>query len=74
MLTLNDPMLQNATNLKQQMIQGDYLQNNPNFDNVMNTAGRKATDHIQYSNANYNSVKPVCQVDTEVMLTARMAS
>ena len=26
------------------MIQGDFLQNNPNFDAVMNTAGRKATD------------------------------
>ena len=26
------------------MIQGDFLQNNPNFDAVMNTAGRKATE------------------------------
>ena len=33
-----------ATNLNNQMIQGDFLQNNPNFDAVMNTAGRKATD------------------------------
>jgi hypothetical protein len=40
----NNPMLQNATNLNNQMIQGDFLQNNPNFDAVMNTAGRKATD------------------------------
>ena len=30
--------------LNNSMIQGDYLQNNPNFDAVMNTAGRKATD------------------------------
>ena len=42
--TANNPMLQNATNLNNQMIQGDFLQNNPNFDAVMNTAGRKATD------------------------------
>ena len=41
---VNDPMLQNSTNLNNQMIQGDFLQNNPNFDAVMNTAGRKATD------------------------------
>lgn len=41
---INNPMLQNATNLNNQMIQGDFLQNNPNFDAVMNTAGRKATD------------------------------
>ena len=41
---VNNPMLQNATNLNNQMIQGDFLQNNPNFDAVMNTAGRKATD------------------------------
>ena len=46
---VNDPMLQNATNLNNQMIQGDFLQNNPNFDQVMNTAGRKATDI--YNNA-----------------------
>ena len=26
------------------MIQGDFLQNNPNFNAVMDTAGRKATD------------------------------
>ena len=41
---VNDTMLQNSTNLNNQMIQGDFLQNNPNFDAVMNTAGRKATD------------------------------
>ena len=41
---VNDPMLQNATDLNNQMIQGDFLQNNPHFDAVMNTAGRKATD------------------------------
>ena len=46
---INDPMLQNSTNLNNQMIQGDFLQNNPNFDAVMNTAGRKATDI--YNNA-----------------------
>ena len=46
---INNPMLQNATNLNNQMIQGDFLQNNPNFDAVMNTAGRKATDI--YNNA-----------------------
>ena len=43
---INNPMLQNATNLNNQMIQGDYLQNNPNFDAVMNTAGRKATEQF----------------------------
>jgi hypothetical protein len=46
---VNNPMLQNATDLNNQMIQGDYLQNNPNFDAVMNTAGRKATE--QYNMA-----------------------
>ena len=46
---VNNPMLQNATNLNNQMIQGDFLQNNPNFDAVMDTAGRKATD--LYNNA-----------------------
>jgi hypothetical protein len=43
---VNNPMLQNATNLNNQMIQGDFLQNNPNFDAVMNTAGRKATEQF----------------------------
>jgi len=46
---VNNPMLQNSTNLNNSMIQGDYLQNNPNFDQVMATAGRAATD--QYNNA-----------------------
>ena len=46
---VNNQMLQNATNLNNQMIQGDFLQNNPNFDAVMATAGRKATDI--YNNA-----------------------
>ena len=46
---VNNPMLQSATNLNNQMIEGDYLTSNPNFDAVMNTAGRKATD--QYNNA-----------------------
>ena len=41
---VNDTMLQNSTNLNNQMIQGDFLQNNPNFNAVMDTAGRKATD------------------------------
>ena len=50
---INNPMLQNATNLNNEMIQGDYLQNNPNFDAVMNTAGRKATE--QYNNAMTNT-------------------
>ena len=50
---VNNPMLQNATNLNNQMIQGDFLQNNPNFDAVMNTAGRKATE--QYNNAMTNT-------------------
>ena len=38
------PVLNNATNLGNQMIQCDFLQNNPNFNAVMDTAGRKATD------------------------------
>ena len=46
---VNNQMLQNSTDLNNSMIQGDYLQNNPNFDAVMNTAGRKATDI--YNNA-----------------------
>ena len=50
---VNDPMLQNATNLNSQMIQGDFLKSNPNFDAVMNTAGRKATE--QYNNAMTNT-------------------
>ena len=50
---VNNPMLQNATNLNNQMINGDFLKNNPNFDAVMNTAGRKATE--QYNNAMTNT-------------------
>ncbi len=57
--TVNDPMLQNATNLNNQMIQGDFLQNNPNFDAVMNTAGRKATD--LYNTATNNTFSDVSQ-------------
>ena len=56
---VNDPMLQNSTNLNNQMIQGDYLQNNPNFDAVMNTAGRKATD--LYNNATQSTMGDVSQ-------------
>ena len=51
------PVLQNATNLGNQMIQGDFLQNNPNFDAVMNTAGRKATD--LYNTATNNTFSDV---------------
>ena len=50
---VNNTMLQNSTILNNSMIQGDYLQNNPNFDAVMNTAGRKATE--QYNNAMTNT-------------------
>ena len=53
------PVLQNATNLGNQMIQGDFLQNNPNFDAVMNTAGRKATD--LYNTATNNTFSDVSQ-------------
>ncbi len=49
---VNDPMLQNATNLNNQMIQGDFLQNNPYFDSVMNTAGRKATEQFNLATQN----------------------
>ena len=52
---VNNPMLQNATNLNNQMIQGDFLQNNPNFDAVMATAGRKATDAYNNAMTNTNS-------------------
>ena len=52
---VNNPMLQNATNLNNQMIQGDFLQNNPNFDAVMATAGRKATDAYNQAMTNTNS-------------------
>jgi hypothetical protein len=56
---VNNPMLQNATNLNNQMIQGDFLQNNPNFDAVMNTAGRKATD--LYNTATQSTMGNVSQ-------------
>ena len=46
---VNNQMLQNSTDLNNSMIKGDYLQNNPNFNAVMDTAGRKATDI--YNNA-----------------------
>jgi len=52
---VNDPMLQNASNLNNQMIQGDYLQNNPNFNAVMATAGRQATDQYNQAMTNTNS-------------------
>ncbi len=52
---VNNSMLQNSTNLNNQMIQGDFLQNNPNFDAVMNTAGRKATDAYNQAMTNTNS-------------------
>jgi len=52
---VNSGMLQNATDLNNQMIQGDFLQNNPNFDAVMNTAGRKATDIYNNAMTNTNS-------------------
>ena len=54
------PVLNNATNLGNSMIQGDYwLQNNPYFNNVMNTAGRKATD--MYNTATNNTFSDVSQ-------------
>ena len=53
--SVNDPMLQNSTNLNNSMIQGDYLQNNPNFNAVMDTAGRKATDIYNNAMTNTNS-------------------
>ena len=56
---VGSPVLQNATNLGNQMIQGDFLQNNPNFDAVMNTAGRKATD--LYNTATNNTFSDVSQ-------------
>ena len=56
---VNNPMLQNATNLNNQMIQGDFLQNNPNFNAVMDTAGRKATD--LYNSATQSTASDVSQ-------------
>ena len=55
---VNNPMLQNSTNLNNSMIQGDYLSaTNPYFDAVMNTAGRKATD--LYNTATNNTFSDV---------------
>ena len=55
---VNNPMLQNSTNLNNSMIQGDYLSaTNPYFDAVMNTAGRKATD--MYNTATNNTFSDV---------------
>ena len=51
----NNAMLQNSTNLNNQMINGDFLQNNPNFNAVMDTAGRKATDLYNNAMTNTNS-------------------
>jgi len=53
------PVLNNATNLGNQMIQGDFLQNNPNFNAVMDTAGRKATD--LYNTATQSTASDVSQ-------------
>jgi len=52
---INSSMLQNSTDLNNQMIQGDFLQNNPNFDAVMATAGRKATGIYNDAMQNTNS-------------------
>jgi len=52
------PVLNNATNLGNSMIQGDYLSaTNPYFNSVMNTAGRKATD--LYNTATNNTFSDV---------------
>ena len=51
----NNAMLQNSTDLNNQMIQGDFLQNNPNFNAVMATAGRGATDQYNQAMQNTNS-------------------
>ena len=48
------PELQQANQLAQQTMNGDFLQNNPNFDAVMNTAGRKATE--QFNNATQSTM------------------
>jgi len=52
---VNSGMLQNSTDLNNQMIQGDYLQNNPNFDRVMQTAGDAATKQYNSAMQNTNS-------------------
>ena len=51
------PELRQANQLAQQTMQGDFLQNNPNFDAVMETAGRKATD--LYNTATNNTFSDV---------------
>lgn len=54
------PVLNNATDLGNSMIQGDYLSaTNPYFNSVMNTAGRKATD--MYNTATNNTFSDVSQ-------------
>ena len=54
------PVLNNATDLGNSMIQGDYLSaTNPYFNNVMNTAGRKATD--MYNTATNSTFSDVSQ-------------
>jgi hypothetical protein len=51
------PELRQANQLAQQTMNGDFLQNNPNFDAVMNTAGRKATDlYNTATNATFSDV------------------
>ena len=57
--TVNNPMLQSSTDLNNQMIQGDFLQNNPNFNAVMDTAGRKVTD--LYNTATQGTLSDVSQ-------------
>ena len=51
--------LQGGSALTNATARGDYLQNNPNFDAVMNTAGRKATD--LYNTATNNTFSDVSQ-------------
>jgi len=51
--------LQGGSSLTNATARGDYLQNNPNFDAVMNTAGRKATD--MYNTATNNTFSNVSQ-------------
>ena len=51
--------LQGGSALTNATARGDYLQNNPNFNAVMNTAGRKATD--LYNTATNNTFSDVSQ-------------
>ena len=51
--------LQGGSALTNATARGDYLQDNPNFDAVMNTAGRKATD--LYNTATNNTFSDVSQ-------------